>query len=404
MGLSTRNVSTKINDFENKKMYLKWIKENQTHIPLTVCITLNGKKIKRLQKNIHYTCVLMFFDEIDYRQIGKVIESFPSIPSILVTHTTPNVDACFKLGITEILPVRIPAWPSLLVMVNWATRRHILDGEKFTLNEICTRDFSGVPAISIHTPIDYESMKTFNGGYYADVFRDHEGSILKRINKQHSFSIETLANINTETICLRKQGMFLDILHSQQYITVKMRDMGNSLEEYISSNSVSISDRLSIFCKLAEKVETLHGNSIYHRDLKPANICIDTDKRINIIDFGLSSFTRTRNELCGTEPFTAPEVYNEPYYDCLAADWFSVGIILIELLTESCIIEKHSTAKNVYEAMPHIKEHSDPKYHKLITRLTAADPKKRWRLRHVKKDPDYSGLFVESVISDKASS
>lgn len=115
--------------------------------------------------------------------------------------------------------------------------------------------------------------------------------------------------------------------------------------------------------ELVLALEYLHSHEIVHRDLKPDNILIGHDGHIKLTDFGLSKIglinntielsgpktngkgsadandlqarqkeDRSRNSAVGTPDYLAPEILlgTEHGY---AADWWSVGIILFELIT-----------------------------------------------------------------------
>ncbi|KAG2245830.1 hypothetical protein Bca52824_085458 [Brassica carinata] len=74
---------------------------------------------------------------------------------------------------------------------------------------------------------------------------------------------------------------------------------------------------------------------IMHRDLKPENILMDVDGHVMLTDFGLAKEfeenTRS-NSMCGTTEYMAPEIVRGKGHD-KAADWWSVGILLYEMLT-----------------------------------------------------------------------
>ncbi|KAK6939443.1 Protein kinase domain [Dillenia turbinata] len=115
--------------------------------------------------------------------------------------------------------------------------------------------------------------------------------------------------------------------------------------------------------ELVLALEYLHSIGIVHRDLKPDNILIAHDGHIKLTDFGLSKIglinstvdlsgsEKNANALAevpnlhmqqieekgqqsavGTPDYLAPEILLGSEHGC-AADWWSVGIILFELLT-----------------------------------------------------------------------
>ncbi|XP_009607535.1 serine/threonine-protein kinase AtPK2/AtPK19 [Nicotiana tabacum] len=87
--------------------------------------------------------------------------------------------------------------------------------------------------------------------------------------------------------------------------------------------------------EIVSAVSHLHSNGIMHRDLKPENILLDADGHVLLTDFGLAKQfdenTRS-NSLCGTIEYMAPEIVLGKGHD-KAADWWSVGVLLYEMLT-----------------------------------------------------------------------
>ncbi|KAF9149263.1 Calcium-dependent protein kinase 4, partial [Linnemannia schmuckeri] len=87
----------------------------------------------------------------------------------------------------------------------------------------------------------------------------------------------------------------------------------------------------------------VHAKDIVHLDINPSNLMVTHAKRdVVVIDFGLSmTIDRSASEksipVCGTTGYIAPEIlhpsaYEE--YDPMAADLYSLGIVLGEMLEE----------------------------------------------------------------------
>ncbi|KAJ4971214.1 hypothetical protein NE237_004313 [Protea cynaroides] len=87
--------------------------------------------------------------------------------------------------------------------------------------------------------------------------------------------------------------------------------------------------------EIVSAVSHLHAHGIMHRDLKPENILLDADGHAMLTDFGLAKQfdenTRS-NSICGTLEYMAPEIVLGKGHD-KAADWWSVGVLLFEMLT-----------------------------------------------------------------------
>ena len=80
--------------------------------------------------------------------------------------------------------------------------------------------------------------------------------------------------------------------------------------------------------------EYMHGQDLIYRDLKPENVLVQDSGFIKLTDFGfvkrLKSWDRTYT-LCGTPEYIAPEVILNVGHG-RAADWYTLGIFLYELL------------------------------------------------------------------------
>ena len=95
-----------------------------------------------------------------------------------------------------------------------------------------------------------------------------------------------------------------------------------------------VMDQLAAFGQLLRAVTELHRRGLTHRDLKPDNILVDRQGAIKLVDFGIArsidGFAPSSAE--GTPAYLAPEQCHGAPADP-AADVFSLGVILFELLT-----------------------------------------------------------------------
>ena len=80
--------------------------------------------------------------------------------------------------------------------------------------------------------------------------------------------------------------MVLD-LYTMTLVDYKLRNYGNA--NYFERCSIIIKSLIII-------IKTIHENNILHRDLKPTNICLDSNNKLYIIDFGMAKIYKHNNE------------------------------------------------------------------------------------------------------------
>jgi serine/threonine protein kinase/tetratricopeptide (TPR) repeat protein len=119
---------------------------------------------------------------------------------------------------------------------------------------------------------------------------------------------------------------------------------GTSVDAKIAQGPASADEVLRLGMQLAEGLSAAHRQGIVHRDLKPGNLCLTTDGRLKIIDFGIAQFLPHRSEfgftetvsqqheLTGTLPYMAPEQLRGEVADTRSDIW-SAGVVLYELAT-----------------------------------------------------------------------
>ena len=97
-----------------------------------------------------------------------------------------------------------------------------------------------------------------------------------------------------------------------------------------------------IFKKILEAVKYCHDRNICHLDIKPENITFNKTFEPCLIDFGYANNINNENGAkidykyqIGTEPFECPEMWEKIKFNGDKADIFSLGVVLIILVSGS---------------------------------------------------------------------
>src|SRR5262249_35876612 len=119
---------------------------------------------------------------------------------------------------------------------------------------------------------------------------------------------------------------------------------GVAITAFAQEQKLSLADRLRLFLKICSAVEFAHGNGVIHRDIKPTNILVKSNSDPKLLDFGIGKLLQpgVADDLTSsverriTPRYAAPE-QSRPESVTLAADVYSLGLILLELITDESV-------------------------------------------------------------------
>ncbi|KAA8542601.1 hypothetical protein F0562_023753 [Nyssa sinensis] len=158
---------------------------------------------------------------------------------------------------------------------------------------------------------------------------------------------------------------------------------GGHLFFHLYRQGIFSEDQARVYtAEIVSAVSHLHKSGIVHRDLKPENILMDADGHVMLTDFGLAKEideSSRSNSMCGTTEYMAPEILLSKGHN-KEADWWSVGILLYEMLTGQPPFT-HANRKKLQEKIINEKVKLPPRLsseaHSLLKGLLQKEPSRR---------------------------
>jgi serine/threonine-protein kinase len=172
------------------------------------------------------------------------------------------------------------------------------------------------------------------------------------------------------------------------YIAMEFLE-GRNLKQIIRERGIlEPSLAVDIAVQILRAIRFAHKRGIIHRDIKPHNVIVDGEGRAKVTDFGIaragaSDMTET-GAIMGTAQYLSPE-QAQGHPISAAADIYSVGIVLYEMLTGRVPFEAESAVtialKQVNEdpeAIRTINPEVSPELEDVVLRALRKDPRERY--------------------------
>ena len=180
------------------------------------------------------------------------------------------------------------------------------------------------------------------------------------------------------------------------YLIIMEYCEGGELFNYIVKNQkLSENETAFFFYQIIKGVEYIHSKGIAHRDLKPENLLLDKDKKLKIIDFGLSNYFDGFQKLetpCGSPCYASPEMVGGNKYNGFFIDVWATGIILFAMLCGYLPFEDDNNDilfKQILNGKINYPSYLSEMSKDLLNKIIETEPEKRIKIEEIKKHPFY---------------
>ncbi len=181
---------------------------------------------------------------------------------------------------------------------------------------------------------------------------------------------------------------------------------GGSLRDLVAAEGPALAEDLvrRVLAELTDALDHLHkavryqgSTGVAHRDVKPENVLVRTRDPLDLVlcDFGLVAeirATRMTSRRAGTAEYQAPETWHTASRDA-AQDWWSLGVLIVELLTgrnpNAAAVGARSDDRALFTHLTSygvdLSDVTDARWHMLCAGLLTFAPHQRWGADEVRE-------------------
>ena len=171
----------------------------------------------------------------------------------------------------------------------------------------------------------------------------------------------TLTQTLTHPNIVRSFSLLEDTERNVTFFTMEYVQ-GQSLEELLEEaeaedTALALEQTLEIVKAVGDALNHAHSKGVIHRDIKPANVLLSEDGAIKIMDFGIARAISEDEEKfhtghVGTVYYMAPEQLKGNAPVSQAADQFSLGVMLYQMLTGELPVGHAPAPSELVEDLP----------------------------------------------------
>ncbi|KAL3839937.1 hypothetical protein ACJIZ3_024528 [Penstemon smallii] len=287
-------------------------------------------------------------NEVSNGKCGDVNELVYDDPEVIHnrSHSLVGPSACVSQSL-KLSGLTIHENEDPLELVDCVMNVNINEDQDFAINDTTVESCDNVMKIQSVGLEDFEVLKVVGQGAFGRVYQvrkrgTSEIFAMKVMRKDKIMEKNHAGYMKAERDILTKidHPFIVQLRYSFQtkyrlYLVLDFVN-GGHLFFQLYHHGLFREDLARIYtAEIVSAVSHLHANGIMHRDLKPENILLDVDGHAILTDFGLAKELKENgrsNSMCGTVEYMSPEIVLGKGHD-KAADWWSVGILLFEMLT-----------------------------------------------------------------------
>ena len=256
-----------------------------------------------------------------------------------------------------------------------------------------------------HLHIEYNFVKKIGEGTFGVVVlaihkKTNEKVAIKILEKQKIIDDIDMIRIKKEIEILKQLRhnnivQLYNVIETISHIYLIMEYInGTELFDYIINNKrINEIESCHFYQQIISGIEYLGKLNITHRDIKPENLIIDNNKRIKIVDFGLSNNYKNNQLLttaCGSTFYAAPEMVKGDNYNGIKIDIWSSGIVLYAMLCGFLPFEDKDNDilyRKIIDGNFEIPSFLSEEAINIISHILVVDPNKRYNINDIKKHP-----------------